>query len=59
MQVKLSKNQRRAVRDGTSVEVTGQVTGPDTCPSCLDWVVYWLDPEGLWAECACDGGYIR
>ena len=32
---------------------------PDNCPDCLDWVVYWQDPEGIWAECACDGGYIR
>ncbi len=54
----LTRGQRRAVADGSSVEITGTPALPADCSSCLHPVAYWLDPDGIWAECACDGGYI-
>jgi hypothetical protein len=54
----LSKSQRRTVADGGSVEITGTSALPADCGSCLHPITYWLDPEGIWTECACDGGYL-
>ena len=31
---------------------------PDECPECFMYVDYWDDPEGIWAECDCSGGYL-
>lgn len=55
----LSRGQRRAVADGGSVEITGTPALPADCGSCLHPITYWLDAiDGIWAECACDGGYL-
>ena len=31
---------------------------PESCPHCREAVTYYADPEGVWAECACDAGYL-
>jgi hypothetical protein len=31
---------------------------PDECPRCGEWVEYVTDPDGIWAECGCDAGYL-
>lgn len=54
----LSRGQRRTLADGGSVEITGTPALPADCGECLHPMTYWLDPEGIWAECACDGGYL-
>ena len=54
----LSKSQRRAVADGIPVEITGTPALAADCSGCLHPMTYWLDPDGIWAECACDGGYL-
>ena len=54
----LTRSQRRTVADGGSVEITGTPALPEDCGSCLQPVTYWHDPEGIWAECDCNGGYL-
>ena len=54
----LTRSQRRAVAAGGSVEITGTQVLTADCSACLHPMTYWLDPEGIWAECACDGGYL-
>ncbi len=54
----LTRGQRRAVADGGSVEITGTPALPADCGRCLQPITYWLDPEGIWAECDHDGGYL-
>jgi hypothetical protein len=31
---------------------------PDACEHCGEWIDYAADEHGLWAECACDAGYV-
>lgn len=31
---------------------------PEVCEHCGEWIEYIRDPDGVWAECACDAGYI-
>jgi hypothetical protein len=55
----LTRSQRRTVAEGGSVEITGTPALPADCTSCLHPITYWLDPEGIWTNCACDGGYLQ
>jgi len=34
-------------------------THPAECTHCGDTITYYRDDEGLWAECACDSGYVE
>ena len=54
----LTRGQRRAVADGGSVEITGTPALPPDCGNCGHPITYWLDPEGIWTDCPCDGGYL-
>ena len=54
----LSRGQRRAVAEGSSVNITGTPALPADCTSCLHPITYWLDPDGIWTDCPCDGGYL-
>ena len=57
----MTAGERRAVNRGESIEITAMAarTGlPENCDDCGDWITYWLDPEGIWSECACDAGYL-
>jgi len=54
----LTRGQRLTLADGGSADITGTPALPADCASCLHPVTYWLDPDGIWAECACDGGYL-
>lgn len=31
---------------------------PEACENCGEWIEYVTDEDGIWAECACDAGYI-
>jgi hypothetical protein len=55
----LSRGQRRTLADGGSVEITGTPVLAADCGECLHPMTYWLDDiDGIWATCACDGGYL-
>jgi hypothetical protein len=54
----LTRSQRHTVADGGSVEITGTPALRENCGTCSDWMTYWLDPDGIWAECGCDAGYL-
>jgi hypothetical protein len=54
----LSAGQRRALADGASIDVTGTPHLTADCGNCLHPNVYWVDLDGIWGECACDGGYL-
>ena len=55
----LTRSQRRTVAGGGSVEITGTPALTADCGECLHPMTYWLDAiDGIWAECACDGGYL-
>ena len=30
----------------------------DDCRHCGEHITYTDDPEGVWAECGCDAGYL-
>jgi len=31
---------------------------PEECPHCGEWITYYPDPDGVWAECDCSAGYL-
>ena len=54
----LTRSERRVVAEGGSVNITGTTALPADCGNCLSPITYWLDPEGIWTDCPCDGGYL-